>query len=235
MCVGNNFTIEKCVNYGYISGNGNKGGIIACVNGSGKIISCKNYGEVIGGGIINHHRDKEVEIINCINYGKVQGGIVNISQGAYWSAELKLSIVNCCNLGEVSANGFTGGIISSKGTVCAKNITIIKNCFNSGNITSAKNNAAKSIIANISCDTAEKYYHELYNVYGTGELMGTVSKPNYNRGEAIQKTLEEMQNQDFVNKLNIYVNTYNEEHKNDEGFIELKRWKYNAGSYPTFE
>lgn len=32
-----------------------------------------------------------------------------------------------------------------------------------------------------------------------------------------------------------YVNNYNEEHKNDEDFVSLRRWKYNQGDYPTFE
>ena len=41
--------------------------------------------------------------------------------------------------------------------------------------------------------------------------------------------------EEFVNELNTYVNNYNEEHKNDEDFISLRRWKYNEGNYPTFE
>lgn len=48
-------------------------------------------------------------------------------------------------------------------------------------------------------------------------------------------TQEYMQSQEFVNELNTYANNYNEEHKNDEGFIALRNWKYNEGNYPTFE
>ena len=65
--------------------------------------------------------------------------------------------------------------------------------------------------------------------------MGTVKTPNYNIGEATSKTLEQMQSEEFVSELNTYVDNYNEEHKNDEDFIALKNWKYNEGSYPTFE
>ncbi len=44
-----------------------------------------------------------------------------------------------------------------------------------------------------------------------------------------------MKSQEIVSKLNEYVNSYNEEHKNDEDFVSLRRWKYNEGNYPTFE
>lgn len=52
---------------------------------------------------------------------------------------------------------------------------------------------------------------------------------------AIEKTEQELKSQMFVNELNTYVSTYNEEHQNDEDFISLKIWKYNDGDYPSFE
>ena len=48
-------------------------------------------------------------------------------------------------------------------------------------------------------------------------------------------TQEYMQSQNFVDELNDYVDTYNEEHKNDENFVKLSRWKYSERNYPTFE
>lgn len=52
---------------------------------------------------------------------------------------------------------------------------------------------------------------------------------------SIKKTEEELKSQEFVDELNTYVNNYNEEHKNDEDFVKLNRWKYNEGNYPIFE
>jgi len=44
------------------------------------------------------------------------------------------------------------------------------------------------------------------------------------RGESSKVDENYLKSSDFVNELNTYVETYNEEHKNDEGFIALKNW-----------
>ena len=68
-------------------------------------------------------------------------------------------------------------------------------------------------------------------------LEGTATHGANNVGDDVPERCSEqyMQSQEFVDELNIYVNTYNEEHKNDEDFVSLRRWKYNQGDYPSFE
>ena len=66
------------------------------------------------------------------------------------------------------------------------------------------------------------------------QLAVTATKTN-NLGELNKESIEEELTKEFVDELNTYVNNYNEEHKNDEDFVKLNRWKYNEGNYPTFE
>lgn len=70
-------------------------------------------------------------------------------------------------------------------------------------------------------------YENIFYLEGSAKDIGLTS--------SIKKTENELKSQEFVNELNTYVDTYNEEHKNEEGFVKLNRWKYNEGNYPTFE
>ncbi len=240
-------SIENCVNYGKLSGQARLGGILACACNDSKVIKCINYGKIEqnynndAGGIIGYHRYGDVKLISNINYGEVgnngrTGGVVGLTSSGDWNNIIKLTILNCANYGKIHSNShYTGGIIGNKDTICKKNVTLINNCFNAGEITASNSNKAKTIVGYIGRDTTENYYHELYNVYGTGNFMGAEVATEYNKGEASTKTLEEMKTEAFVDLLNINVNTYNEEHKNEEGFVQLNKWKYNVGNYPTFE
>lgn len=110
-----------------------------------------------------------------------------------------------------------GGISSYSNWACP-----INNTFNIGKIDAIKGKAY-FISPNIGGTTCENDFY----LEGSAKDIGLTS--------SIMKTENELKSQEFVDKLNTYVTAYNNEHKNDEGFIELKRWKYNEGSYPTFE
>lgn len=43
-----------------------------------------------------------------------------------------------------------------------------------------------------------------------------------------------MQSTEIINKLNEYVEIYNQKNKDNEDFVELKYWKKGDNGYPTF-
>ena len=158
---GSEGTIEGCRNYASITSidNVNKsqtgeqaGGIVGQAGGT--IKNCINKGNVltkdecgktsrgkIAGGIVACTTDSSLEITDCKNYGKVvsqyqqAGGIIASFQGG-----TSLSVVRCENYGDVSTEPVNdtlaamsaGGII---GWIVNDNV-VIKECVNSGNITS---------------------------------------------------------------------------------------------------
>lgn len=98
----------------------------------------------------------------------------------------------------------------------------IYNTFNVGKIDSIKGKAYF-----ISPNSGGITYINNFYLEGSAKDIGLTS--------SIKKTDDELKSQEFVDELNTYVNNYNEEHKNDENFVKLNRWKYNEGNYPIFE
>ena len=198
------------------------------------------------------------KIINCYNVATIHGGksagglIGRIYSGDAGSAYF----YNCYNNGNVSADtGYAGGIIGEQ----SGNTNIFINCYNIGNIKSEVSGGILGMgarasfsniynsgkIENISeykpagiCGYA-RWNHEFTNTKFLNNLTLAVTRFQwgavYTTSTLPSSSKSEIQSQEFVNELNTYVNNYNEEHKNDEDFISLRRWKYNEGNYPTFE
>lgn len=92
-----------------------------------------NYSTGIGG-IVGNIQDGNSEIINSCNIGNVNGklsavGIVGTVSGAAWSAELNTNINNCYNIGEISAENISEGIVGKQDTVSNKNYLYINNSY----------------------------------------------------------------------------------------------------------
>ena len=221
--------IIDCYNTCKVNGNGQAGGIIGYSGGSYqskiRVIDSHNEGEISGacaGGIIGGGHAYNFKVYNAYNEGNISGtsaagGIIGGNDDT-----CVLTVYNSFNKKTINGN-ITGGI----GGKC---IISPYNVFNSGNINSLNQKPA-GIVGSvyrraINLDTS--YYLDNVNVAAKVQFNRTqVGLGRYNE--------EQMKSQEFVNTLNSYVDTYNEEHKNDENGVLLKRWKYNIDSYPTFE
>lgn len=221
--------IINCYNVCKVKGNGKAGGIIGYSSGSYqskiRVMNSYNEGEINGacaGGIIGDGHAYQFKVYNAYNEGNISGtsaagGIIGANDET-----CVLTVYNSFNKKAIKGN-VAGGIAGN----C---IISPYNIFNSGDINSLNQKPAGIIgyvnRSAISLDTS--YYLDNVNVAANVQFNRTqIGSGRY--------TKEQMQSQDFVDTLNSYVNTYNEEHKNEEGFIKLSRWKYNEGEYPTFE
>lgn len=146
--------VTNCVNYGTITSTGSYVGGIAGDNNTGfssgdsYIANCTNYGDVtsavITGGIIGYNH---IAVYNCKNYGKIKSTATNtpsdangtggIAGTAYTKEGIDL-IVNCLNMGEVSAVANVGGICGGFGGSWVENSNTIEgkimNCVNLGSV-----------------------------------------------------------------------------------------------------
>ena len=73
-----------------------------------------------------------------------------------------------------------------------------------------------------------------YYLKGTSQYV-IGAKVTTQEFDATECTSEQMKNGNFLNQLNLYVNEYNEENKNNEGFVKLKNWQTGSNGYPTIE
>ena len=177
---GNSTTITNCQNNGEIgeyindSNIAQIGGIVGRTIG-GSIDNCVNNGQVNGyclvGGISG--RNSQTPIEYCRNYGKVivfdnrGGGIVGINESS--------TIMKCLNDGMIylGEEGFfgIGGIAGASGA--AGSVSVIEECFNSGEVYSLSTNPqgqqSGGIVGNISSST---YSAEVKNCYNTGFIHG---------------------------------------------------------------
>ena len=206
-------------NAGAIANGGNNATIIDC-NANCIIQAGKNAAGIL---VQAPAANSETSIYNCFTEGSIIGNEFAGGICVYLNGTNK--IINCYNGSSVNGN-IAGGILGRLSPGC---IFTSDNCFNYGNLNGVDYTGGitgySGTWRNPAGTVENAYYLETTAIYGY-----TYSPDPSNR---VNK--EYMQSQDFVNELNTYVNTYNEEHKNDEGFIQLKRWKYNEGSYPTFE
>jgi len=140
------------------------GGIVSKMyKGTVSFVNCKNEGNIISnaatttvlGGILGTSSSgaKGVTFTNCVNSGKISsnkivkdsgiGGIVGyVGATGYGNNEFNLTFDGCQNTGAISASSDThAGVAGMVGCVynanSAKATTYIKNCSNSGKMTSA--------------------------------------------------------------------------------------------------
>ena len=224
--------VINCYNTCMIKAGTYAGGIIAYSSGSYqsniKLINCHNEGEINGnhaGGLIGGGHAYSFKVYNGYNEGNVNGtnsagGILGSEQ---WPETLTLIVYNSFNKGRIKGN-YAGGIAG---------VTNINpsNVINTGDIVSLSDKKPAGVVGRLAFYDAD---------FNTSYYLNNVTIASYDRFDRTKIGLGgyskgQMQSQDFVDALNSYVDTYNEEHKNEEGFIKLSRWKYNEGEYPTFE
>ncbi len=157
--------IEGCINKGKILNQGNKsGGIVgeSSENGDayGDIKNCINHADIqsdsYAGGIAGACGGSEMHygIYDCINYGNVSGD----EAGGLFGYIRGMTVERCANMGDVTAftdDDFHGGVA---GGICAwdREESIIKDCFNGGNVT-ASNEAAGL------CETIRGQWYSSYS------------------------------------------------------------------------
>lgn len=191
-------TIENCVNYATVFGNGIAGGT------NHIITNCINYGDVSRsqsnivecGGIVGIN---DGTITNCTNYGKISafraGGIAGKSnktiENCYNEGEVSGdqtggilvfgSAKNCHNSGKVIGTDYASGIVymgsaeycSNFGTVTAKDASGIAHSI-SGSIINCHNSGTivgKQIASGIASNNSEKDY--ISYSYNTGKITAT--------------------------------------------------------------
>ncbi len=171
-----NNLIENCKNTGNItSGEYWVGGISGGLNG-GKISKCYNSGKVVANGEVHYSGTGKMTIV---------GGITgDISQNG--------SIEFCYNSGNIYGRwNESGGIAGNISQNCK-----VSNCYNYGEVTNVVNYEFGSIYGYVynSDDISNCYY-----------LEGKIGDGEIGSGSAdclIEKTIEEMQKEEFVNELN---------------------------------
>ena len=212
------------------------GGIVGFTKGNVKIANCENRCNMKSnnhiGGIVADEYGKLI-IVNSANYGKEEGTTTGDAAigGIIGFINAETNIINCYNQGELISD-FTretiGGIVGHTGSSIAN----VYNCYNVGKITSKGGEGAiiggywyNEWISNLKAC----YYLKNCSKYVIGKV-GTTQE-----FDAIECTKQEMQSTEIINKLNEYVENYNQENKDNEDFIELKYWKKGENGYPTFE
>jgi len=183
-------TISNCVSYCTVYSGYRAGGIVGCIYPSGTVTieKCKNYGMVTGGtigGIVGELEEENSSLTNrtiiryCANVAGVQGknyvgGIAGYSEGG--------SILYCANVGSITCLGTTylnpygkeyaGGIVgelSSNGSAGYYAKASLQNCYNAGSVTSV--------------NTAAGIAPRVYGNYGVEQTVKTVLKNCYNAGK----------------------------------------------------
>ena len=127
----NEGTVSDCHNSGFVSGNGQIGGIVGRMI-AGKIENCSNSGTVTGnkyiGGISGYIGDGAIQ--DCSNSGTVTGDQYIGGVSGY---EAGGAIQDCSNSGKITANDQTAGGIAGR-----MNAGKIEKCSNSGAVTGNK-------------------------------------------------------------------------------------------------
>ena len=216
---GGTIYLENCSNQGNITANqGNVGGIIGYTNTS-NITNCYNTGKITGessGGIVGYsYYGTPLIITNTYNTGKIEGtnagGIVGYQNGINSIIEIK----NSYNIGSVIGTN-VAGILNSN-----VSIPTVENCYNAGTLEGT--NIEASILGYavrnyiIQGKILNCFFLDTTNISVIGEIA---------INDSISMSINEMQSQILVDKLNSY--------KSDDS-EEWKTWKLEENEYPTFE
>lgn len=185
------------INQGTVKGIGIIGGI--CGDNSASIIQCYNLGEVtviekpsyydnmMGCGGICGKTSGGQEIAGCANLGKVNGTDIPYTGGICGTGNP--IIMQCANLGNISSNTTTGGILGK-----ALETAVVAYCFNTGNI-SAKGFAG-GILGDLYtgwyADFSRYYLDENYvfSCYNTGNIRSTQNYAGGIAGSQINYTVD---------------------------------------------
>lgn len=164
---GNNIdkgTIENAVNKGAILGGVAVGGIVG--ENSGSIRNTENSGNIIGvisaaGGIVGRNANGKGSVIEAFNSGDVSG---NGYIGGICGFNSGGSIANSYNTGDVTADGnYVGG-------VCGANANaLVDGVYNTGAVEGADNVGG---VAGYDGNDEELDYASIKNAYNTGSVSG---------------------------------------------------------------
>ena len=107
-------TVENCYNTGKVSGNSNQVGGVVGYN-SGTVKNCYNTGTVTGtddyaGGVVGLN---DGNVTGCYNTGSVKGpdSVSGSYVGGVVGYNIRGTVENCYNIGEVSGNSYVGGVV----------------------------------------------------------------------------------------------------------------------------
>ena len=226
---------ENCQNYGEIgnSTTTTAGGIIGQTT-TGFVNKCINYGIVnaksSAGGIVGVPMN--VTIMNCINTADVKVESERVG-GIAGDANNFEAIINCYNYGNISGKQHVGGILGIADFIEAGHKGETINCYTTGNLEAENINIGGIIGRKNGYGT-----HYIKNCYWQEELglesVGSISVGNIEVTDSEAYSLEYMKTEEFLSKLNSYVETYNQGDKESTSSKELLTWKFDEETgFPT--
>lgn len=132
----------------------------------------------------------------------------------------------------VGAYSGAGGIVGAS----YNNIAYISNCYNTGNVKGQKD---KNNFLYEGAIQGAYWYGEYKSVikntyYKKGSCEFAINGKNIDGMETYEKEDNYLKSEEFLEKLNEFVKTYNEENKDDSTVIKLKNWKTGENGYPIF-
>ena len=198
--------INKCINYGIVNANSSAGGIVG--------------------------EPSNAIIMNCINTADVKveservGGIVG------YASDFETTI-NCYNYGNISGKQHVAGILGLANFIQTGHKGEIINCYTTGNLEAENINIGGIIGRKNGYGT-----HYIKNCYWQEELglesVGSISVGNIEVTDSEAYSLEYMKTEEFLSKLNSYVETYNQGDKELTSSKELLTWKFDEETgFPT--
>ena len=225
-----------------LSENEIAGGIVGFAAPGGKIVISNSYNnsEVItnkreAGGIIGD-TDEETYCINVYNSGVINAKALNSYEvygtsagiiGSSWSENsLKIDIINSYNIGEIFSEGYSCGVFGlRKGEV---NNSSIENVYAIGNLNSTKDKKY-GIVSKFS--QLNDLNFNINNVFYMNADKG--SKFETDIGQKIEES--EIKSEEFVNKLNKYVEENPVFDVGEIAKINLLKWKLGGKEYPELD
>ena len=190
------YEITGCTNTGAVTAKSGAAGIVSNVNATANytvlhITGCTNSGKITAVGTANTSNTSNAgiaamltpgpEISECVNSGDIEVGVNTNTAGiaAYArvaaTAAAPIKIVNCTNIGNVTAkNYYVGGIIAN-----AAAYTYIDSCNNSGNISAAGAATASYGVSGIAgaltnANASVTNCRNIGNISGTNRVGGIV-------------------------------------------------------------
>lgn len=196
------------------------GGIVGITYGgtSTKVINCVNYADIVssgsnnlsgGGGIIGF-TNYGATIYNCSNNGKINGENAGGILGYAYGSSATLKIGNCNNFGEISGTKNSGGILGNDMTPL-----YLFNCYNCGILDS-------TITGGVIISNNQTNIKEIDNCF----FLENLGKTNIDGIIPVSK--EMMQNEDFIDTLNLYISSK----ISDTGWA---KWKRGIDGYPILD
>lgn len=218
--------------------HGSQGGILGCASGFSdgniKIQNCCNLVNIHSGGnsggLVGYSYNSHLHIYNSYNEGTIDG---ISSGGLVGDSRYAALCINCFNKGDITGSSNSGGLMGYFNDGGGFNKSVFNNCFNTGNIYGNEETKKGGILGDSWKDITLSV-NNVYYLNNTEKIYNFLLK--YNQVVTLEASKKEyLQSEELTDELNTYVNNYNEEHKSDEDFVELRNWKYNQGNYPTFE